>query len=169
MKKIICFTLVGLLLCVFIPCSAAGQEKTSFLTFEQLKDQVNDLPVFFKKYEDSKVLLQNRYFAITRSQFDPDSELFRQAFTDLVLVYKESRNTLNTYSNLWVTFYLINEKPELLMQDGWSQKQIDSSKVWTSKFTEYRDRIRKIDKKTISVDHVQNFMIRVNSGLVTIL
>jgi hypothetical protein len=64
---------------------------------------------------------------------------------------------------------LINEKPELLIQDGWTQKQIDLSKSWTGKFTEYRDKIRKIDQKTVSVDRIENFMIRINSSLVTIL
>lgn len=169
MKKIVSLVFVVMVWCAYYPCSVVAQEKRNFMTHEQLKDQVKDLPSFFKRYEDSKSQLQNHYLSISRSNYDPESELFRLAFADLVLAYVESRKTLNSYSNLWVIFYLINEKPDLLIQDGWSQKQIDSSKVWTSKFTEYRDKIRKIDKKTVSVDHVQNFMIRVNSGLVTIL
>ena len=169
MKKIISLVFVVMVWCAYFPCSVVAQEKSNFMTHEQLKDQVKELPSFFKRYEDSKSQLQNQYLSLSRSNYDPDSELFRQSFTELVLAYSESRKTLNSYTNLWVTFYLINEKPELLIQDGWTQKQIDLSKSWTGKFTEYRDKIRKIDQKTVSVDRIENFMIRINSSLVIIL
>lgn len=169
MKKIISLVFVVMVWCAYFPCSVVAQEKRNFMTHEQLKDQVKNLPSFFKRYEDSKSQLQNQYLSLSRSNYDQDSELFRQSFTDLVLAYSESRKTLNSYSNLWVTFYLLKERPDLLIQDGWTQKQIDLSKDWTDKFIEYRDKIRKIDQKTVSVEHIQNYMIRVNSGLVTIL
>lgn len=91
-----------------------------------------------------------------------DQERLRFATNDLIYAYVEVKKTLRSYDDLWMIYYLLEEKPEVLIESGWTQNQIDSAGPIKKKISNAYKELKKITKKYIDINLVEMMLVRMN-------
>ena len=162
------FAVVLLSLTFSVPVN--GQKKSYLLTFDEVQKQMQEVSSLPVRYELAQKEKRDKFILIRESRLEPDSELFKQAYTDLVRSYFRSKQLRSSYSDLWGTIGLYFHKEEsLLLGHGWTQSQVDSSRPLLPKLYGIWIKLNKIDDKFGINEPIEQFLISYDSSLVTIM
>lgn len=164
------FILFAVLLSLTLSASTSAQKKSHLLTFDEVQKQMQEVSSLPVRYELCQKEKQDKFNLLRESRFEPDSEFFRQAYTDLVRSYFKSKLLRGSYSKLWSTMGLYFLKEESLLLDiGWTQVQVEASRPFLSKLYGVWIKLNRIDEKFGINDPIEQFLISYDSSLVTIM
>ena len=132
-----------------------AQDNRLLLSYEEAKTTVQALPKFFEQYKYSRSVLAGK-FATAQEVFQKDpASTDKSAANDLLLWYMRVRDVRQTPLGLWVVFHALSQNQDLLLQDGWTQAEINSATLWLSKYPDIIKRMKKIDSSSPTDDQVE--------------
>lgn len=167
MRKIflsVCLVLLVILLSITV----YPQQNNTLPSYEQGRVWVSELPTFLSNYQSARKQLHDRFSLVNRADFNLDSEISRQLFSDLVRAYLDFKKVRASKDELWFLIFLVKNDSTFLVKNNWTDKQIQDSMAWFSKFLEVREKIKKMDTKYVNDSKVELFLLEHNMELVTI-
>lgn len=157
-----------ILLIGLLPSIVYSQQNEDFPSFDKAKVWVTELPSFISNYQTARKQLHEKFLAVNRPDFNLDSDISRQSFSDLVRAYLDFKKVRASKDELWMLIFLSKNDPSLLLENNWTKEQIEDSQAWYAKFSEIREKIKKMDSKYVNDFKVEQFLLQHNTELITI-